>query len=135
MLIIIVFFLYGDVITDASFIQRYGLIILLINTVLFGIYFYLNNINEGKLDGEEIELKHNGKSLIIPVNNIKSITSASNRGDILKGTYSNSYFLKLSNRYLFGKTLILTYKDLKTIDEEPISIQIMRSVNPSLKRN
>lgn len=134
-LIILCLVFYGDIILNNNFLQKYWPVILVVNFIIFGLVLYLNNLKSGKLENEEILLNFNGRSKIIPINSIKSITAASNRGDIFKGTYSKSFFIKLDKRYLFGSQLILTYNDLRSIEDEPIAIKIIKSIKPALNQN
>jgi hypothetical protein len=134
LVIVLGFIFFGDIILNQEYIEAYWLPLLLINLSLIGLIIYLNNIKSAILKDEQIQVEFNNRTITIPVKNIVSVTTASERGDIFRGTHNKSYYLKINKRYIFGKNLILSYTGLKSFKEDPIEIQLIKSIQKSYKK-
>jgi hypothetical protein len=113
-----------------GFISKDRLTILIISSIflLIGIIVFVkNNVSKAVLEGDNIIVSFNWRKISIPIRDIKSINSALNRGNALKGLLSTIFIVELKRRYPFGFKLLLDFEHKELPIQEPIEIATLKA--------
>jgi len=111
-------------------ISKDRLTILIISSIflLIGIIaFVRNNVSKARLEGDKIIVSFNWRKILIPIEDIKSINSALNKGITFKGLLSTIFTIELKHRYPFGFKLLLDFEHKELPIQEPIEIATIKA--------